>query len=114
MTIKSKLTSRWLKKAKKARLQFSEGGKVEDPNKPYITIDDVKIYVEDLPEEAQGIFGRLQRLNQKKVNIQLDLEEVQAGINFFSDKIIALVNEEGQENIKPVSSDEELVVSPEN
>ena len=41
--------------------------------KPFITIDDVQINVEDLPEEGQGIFGRLQRLNQKKVNLTLDL-----------------------------------------
>ena len=34
---------------------------------PYITIDGVQISVEDLPEEAQGVFGRIQRLNQKKV-----------------------------------------------
>tara|TARA_R100001510_G_scaffold7880_1_gene6123 strand:- start:6150 stop:6404 length:255 start_codon:yes stop_codon:yes gene_type:complete len=60
--------------------------------KPYITIDGVQIYVEDLPEEAQGVFGRVQRLNQKKVNLTLDLEEVQAGLNFFSNKIIELVN----------------------
>jgi len=63
---------------------------------PYITIDGVDISVEDLPEEGQGIFGRLQRLNQKKVNLTLDLEEVQAGINFFSNKIVEIVNGEGQ------------------
>ena len=61
--------------------------------KPYITIDDVQISVEDLPEEGQGIFGRLQRLNHKKANLVLDLEELQAGINFFSNKIVAIVNE---------------------
>ena len=60
--------------------------------KPYITIDDVQIYVEDLPEEAQGVFGRVQRLNQKKVNLTLDLEEVQAGLNFFTNKIVDIVN----------------------
>ena len=31
--------------------------------KPSITINDVQISVDDLPEEARGIFGRLQRLN---------------------------------------------------
>ena len=31
---------------------------------PYITIDDVQISVDELPDEAKGIFGRLQRLNQ--------------------------------------------------
>ena len=60
---------------------------------PYITIDGVNISVEDLPQEGQGIFGRLQRLNQKKANLTLDLEELQAGINFFSNRIVDIVNE---------------------
>jgi len=68
----------------------------EEEIKPFITIDDVQINVEDLPEEGQGIFGRLQRLNQKKANLTLDLEELQAGINFFSNKIVEIVNGEGQ------------------
>ena len=62
--------------------------------KPYVTIDGVDINVEDLPEAGQGVFGRLQRLNQKKVNQTLDLEETQAAINFFSDKIVQIINEE--------------------
>ena len=63
--------------------------------KPYITINDVQISVDDLPDEAKGIFGRLQRLNQKKANTVLDLEEIQAGINFFSNRIVEIVNDEG-------------------
>ena len=68
-----------------------------DENIPYITIDDVQISVDDLPDEAKGIFGRLQRLNQKKANLVLDLEEIQAGINFFSGRIVDVVNDEGSE-----------------
>ena len=64
---------------------------------PYITIDGVNISVEDLPQEGQGIFGRLQRLNQKKANLTLDLEETNAAINFFSNQIINIVNSEGEE-----------------
>ena len=64
-----------------------------EETKPFVTIDDVQINVEDLPEEGQGVFGRLQRLNQKKVNLTLDLEELQAGINFFSNRIVDIVNE---------------------
>jgi len=67
---------------------------LEELDKPFITIDDVQVFVEDLPEEGQQIFGRLQRLNQKKANIVLDLEELQAGINFFSNRIVALYNDE--------------------
>ena len=67
---------------------------LEEPLKPYVTIDDVRVYIEDLPEEGQQIFGRLQRLNQKKANVVLDLEELQAGINFFSNRIVAIYNDE--------------------
>jgi len=66
----------------------------EENQKPYITIDGVQISVDDLPEEAKGIFGRLQRLNSKKVDATLDLEEIQAGINFFSNRIVEIVNGE--------------------
>ena len=78
------------------------------PQSPYITINNVDISVEDLPEEGQGIFGRLQRLNQKKVNLTLDLEELQAGINFFSNRIIAIVNEGQDTTADDVDVVEEL------
>ena len=62
--------------------------------KPFITINDVQLTVDELPQEGQAIFGRLQRLNQKKANLVLDLEELQAGINFFSNRIVDIVNED--------------------
>ena len=74
---------------------------------PYITIDGVNISVEDLPQEGQGIFGRLQRLNQKKANTVLDLEELQAGINFFSNRIVDIVNEGEEPNSDETESDTE-------
>jgi|TARA_R110000824_G_scaffold48879_4_gene137651 hypothetical protein len=80
---------------------------MEEEIKPSITIDNVQINVEDLPDEGRGIFGRVQRLNQKKANTMLDLEELQAGINFFSNKIIEIVNAEGQQDSTNVV-DEEL------
>jgi len=76
-----------------------------EETKPFVTIDDVQINVEDLPEEGQGVFGRLQRLNQKKVNLTLDLEELQAGINFFSDRIVAIVN-----GAEPQASEDDVEV----
>ena len=74
--------------------------------KPFITIDDVQINIEDLPEEGQGIFGRLQRLNQKKVNLTLDIEEVQAGINFFSNRIVELYNVDAPQQSDEVSTED--------
>ena len=70
----------------------------EEVQKPFITIDDVQINVEDLPEDGQAIFGRIQRLNQKKVNLVLDLEEVNAGLASFTSSIIDIVNDDGDEN----------------
>ncbi len=77
-----------------------------DPSKPFITIDDVQVFVEDLPEEGQQIFGRLQRLNQKKANIVLDLEELQAGINFFSNRIVELYNIDAPQQSDEVSTED--------
>ena len=37
-----------------------------ETQKPYLTIDDIQINIDDLPEEAQGIFGRVQRLTQRE------------------------------------------------
>ena len=81
----------------------------EQQQQPYITIDDVQISVDDLPDEAKGIFGRLQRLNQKKANLVLDLEELQAGINFFSGRIVDVVNNEGSSEEASSNDSEEDV-----
>ena len=69
----------------------------EEVQKPFITIDGVQIYVEDLPEDGRAIFGRIQRLNQKKVNLVLDLEEVNAGLSSFTNTIIGIVNADDDE-----------------
>ena len=82
--------------------------------RPYITIDDVQISVDELPEEARGIFGRLQRLNQKKANIVLDLEEIQAGINFFSNRIVDIVNEDNAPAINGEGEEESSSESDED
>ena len=70
---------------------------MNDSNKPFITIGDVQVFVEDLPEEGQQVFGRLQRLNQKKVNAVLDLEELQAGIIFFEGRIVEIYSADAPE-----------------
>ena len=81
-------------------------------NVPYIEIDGVQISVDELPEEGQAIFGRLQRLNQKKANLTLDLEEIQAGINFFSSRIVDIVNSDGAEVAPPEVDIEETDAFP--
>ena len=74
-----------------------------EEQKPYITIDDVQVYIEDLPEEGQQIFSRLQRINQKKAVQTIDLEETQAAIGFFSNKIVDLVNADNKNSVETES-----------
>ena len=70
---------------------------MNDSNKPFITIGDVQVFIEDLPEEGQQIFGRLQRLTQKKANAILDLEELQAGIDMYSSRIVQIYSADAPE-----------------
>jgi hypothetical protein len=82
----------------------------EEAQKPFITINDVQINVEDLPEDGQAIFGRIQRLNQKKVNLVLDLEEVNAGLTSFTSSIINIVNDDA--GVEDVPDIEETAAFP--
>ena len=75
---------------------------------PYITIDDVQISMEDLPEDGKPVFGKLQRLIQKRVALSLDLEEIQMAINGFTAKIIAIVNEDKETT--PINGEDESVL----
>ena len=84
----------------------------EEVQKPFITIDGVQIYVEDLPEDGQAIFGRIQRLNQKKVNLVLDLEEVNAGLSSFTNTIIGIVNSDDDDDSSNEPSIEETDAFP--
>ena len=81
--------------------------------KPFITIDGVQIYVEDLPEDGRAIFGRIQRLNQKKVNLVLDLEAVNAGLSSFTNTIIGIVNSDDDDSSNEPSIEETDAFPPE-
>ena len=80
--------------------------------KPYILIDNIQISVEDLPEEGQAIFGRIQRETAKKVNQALDLEATQAAINWFTNRIVMLFKKEGEK--ERVSKKDEVFTDSKN
>lgn len=85
----------------------------EEVMQPSITIDGVQISVEDLPEEAKAIFGRLQRLIQKEVNAVLDLDEIRAGKVHFESRIVALVNGSVEDEGEPMDIEETDAFPPE-
>lgn len=83
----------------------------QEVDKPFIVINDVLIYAEDLPAESQGIFSRLKRLMEKKKDLTLDLGENQASINFFSGVVVAIFN---KSNSPSVEADEDSIEKSNN
>ena len=65
-------------------------------NKPFVTIDGIQVYAEDLSPEGQIYLARLQRLNNKKAIAIVDLEELNASIAFFESRLI--VDYQGDKN----------------
>ena len=62
-------------------------------HKPFIMIEGVQISVDDLPEKAKPIFGRLVRVINKEINASLDLEEYRASKLHYENLIKAIYNE---------------------
>ena len=74
-----------------------------EDNKPFVTIDGVQVYAEDLSEEGQIYLARLQRLTNKKAIAIVDLEELNASIAFFESRLIVDYN-----NDVSVNEEEEI------
>lgn len=73
---------------------------------PYITIDGVQISVDELPEgDARRWFAQVQHLTQKKASQVFDLERTQVAIDGFAARLVATVNNEGEE--LPTESDKD-------
>ena len=73
--------------------------------KPSLTIDGVQISVDDLPEKAKAIFGRLVRVINKEINASLDLEEYRASKLHYENLIKAIYNE--SKETTPIKGEEE-------
>ena len=73
--------------------------------KPSLTIDGVQISVDDLPEKAKPIFGRLVRVINKEINASLDLEEYRASKLHYENLIKAIYNESKEPT--PVNGEDE-------
>tara|TARA_R100001244_G_scaffold126449_1_gene96788 strand:+ start:381 stop:662 length:282 start_codon:yes stop_codon:yes gene_type:complete len=83
-----------------------------EENKPFVTIDGVQVYAEDLSSEGQIYLARLQRLNNKKAIAIVDLEELNASIAFFESRLIVdyqgdMNDEESTEESTSLENEEE-------
>jgi hypothetical protein len=83
-----------------------------EENKPFVTIDGVQVYAEDLSSEGQIYLARLQRLNNKKAIAIVDLEELNASIAFFESRLVVdyqgdISNEENLKESTSLENEEE-------
>lgn len=64
---------------------------MEDSNteKPFVTIDGIQVYAEDLSPTGKVLLARLQRLNSKKATAVADIEEIIGSILHFENLLIA-------------------------
>jgi len=61
---------------------------IED-NRPFVNIDGVQVYAEDLSANGRIYLARLQRLNSKKATAVADIEEIIGSIVHFENLLIA-------------------------
>tara|TARA_R100000951_G_scaffold52478_1_gene44177 strand:- start:5723 stop:6001 length:279 start_codon:yes stop_codon:yes gene_type:complete len=57
--------------------------------KPFVTIDGIQVYAEDLSPTGKVLLARLQRLNSKKATAVADIEEIIGSILHFENLLIA-------------------------
>ena len=83
-----------------------------EENRPFVTIDGIQVYAEDLSPEGQIYLARLQRLNNKKAIAIVDLEELHASIAFFESRLVVdyqgdISNEENLKESTSLENEEE-------
>ena len=57
--------------------------------KPFVTIDGIQVYADDLSPTGKVLLARLQRLNSKKATAVADIEEIIGSILHFENLLIA-------------------------
>ena len=60
-----------------------------EDSRPFVTIDGVQVYADDLSATGKVLLARLQRLNSKKATAVADIEEIIGSIVHFENLLIA-------------------------
>ena len=80
-----------------------------EDNRPFVTIDGVQVYAEDLSDNGRIYLARLQRLNSKKATSVADIEEIIGSITHFENLLIAdYMDEKGLEEVDIETEVEEV------
>ena len=69
-------------------------------DKDMITIDDKEYDVAELTQEQQIFVAHLRNINAKMTNLRMDMDQMQAAYNTFSNALTASFNTEPEEEIK--------------
>ena len=68
---------------------MTEDTQNQEDFKPYVLIDGVQVFAEDLSPSGRVLMARLQRLNSKKATAVADIEEIIGSILHFENLLIA-------------------------
>tara|TARA_R100001530_G_scaffold129448_1_gene99786 strand:- start:3306 stop:3587 length:282 start_codon:yes stop_codon:yes gene_type:complete len=85
-----------------------------EDNRPFVNIDGVQVYAEDLSANGRIYLARLQRLNSKKATAVADIEEIIGSIVHFENLLVAdymgekeVEEEDTETEVEEVESEDE-------
>ncbi len=67
-------------------------------DKDIITINDNEYTVEELEQEQQVYVAQLRNINAKMANLRMDMDQLQAAYNTFSNLLTTSLQKDGVEN----------------
>ncbi len=74
---------------------------------PVVKLDDKEFKVSDLSEQQQYIHSQVMDLRNQRARLQFQIDQVNAGLNFFETSLLNSVKEQAEEVLSDVESEEE-------
>ena len=74
---------------------------------PVVKLDGKELKVSDLSQEQQYIHSHVIDLRNQRARLQYQLDQVNAGLNFFETSLLNSVKEQAEEVLSDVESEEE-------
>lgn len=74
---------------------------------PVVKLDDKEFKVSDLSEQQQYIHSQVIDLRNQRARLQFQIDQVNAGLNFFETSLLNSVKEQAEEVLSDETSEEE-------
>ena len=74
---------------------------------PVVKLDDKEFKVSDLSEQQQYIYSQVTDLRNQRARLQFQIDQVNAGLNFFETSLLNSVKEQAEEVLSDETSEGE-------